>query len=235
MKLKGILTSSFVLAVSILISVISICFIKENVYAEALSSFNMQTAELNLNEQQKGICFNAGMTDSDYQTLLNDGGNFTIGIILVPSEYIGSFGELSIENVFGDDAVYNLINSNNDINWNNTETKPLALNLSAEFIQNQNSYIISGSVFNILPQNLTKEYCGIAYIKKIEFAGYDKNRKPTPSQPRGVPNAVKAAGIEYGNANQDAQPFLQAAANDSESKSVEIMQQVYTREMKING
>lgn len=93
----------------------------------------------------------------------------------------------------------------------------------------------TGELIQSVKARKTKKTKTDAYIKKIEFAGYDKNRKPTPSQPRGVPNAVKAAGIEYGNANQDAQPFLQAAANDSESKSVEIMQQVYTREMEING
>lgn len=93
----------------------------------------------------------------------------------------------------------------------------------------------TGELINSVKARKTKKTKTDAYIKKIEFAGYDKKRKPTPSQPRGVPNAVKAAGIEYGNANQTPEPFLQSAVNDSESKSVEIMQEVYEREAKING
>ncbi len=73
------------------------------------------------------------------------------------------------------------------------------------------------------------------YIQKINFVGYDKNRDPTPSQPRGVPNAVKAAGIEYGNANEPARPFLQSAANDCEAEVAETMQQKFEVEMAING
>lgn len=93
----------------------------------------------------------------------------------------------------------------------------------------------TGELINSIKTRKTKKTKTDAYIKRIEFAGYDKNRKPTPSQPRGVPNAVKAAGIEYGNANQAPEPFLQDAVNDSESKSVKIMQEVYEREAKING
>ena len=73
------------------------------------------------------------------------------------------------------------------------------------------------------------------YIQKINFVGYDKNRDPTPSQPRGVPNAVKAAGIEYGNANEPARPFLQSAAKDCEAEVAETMQQKFEVEMAING
>lgn len=73
------------------------------------------------------------------------------------------------------------------------------------------------------------------YVKKINFVGYDKHRDPTPSQPRGVANAVKAAGIEYGNANEPARPFLQSAANDCAAEVAAAMQQKFEVEMAING
>lgn len=73
------------------------------------------------------------------------------------------------------------------------------------------------------------------YVLKINFAGYDKIRKPTPSQPKGVSNLIKAAGLEYGNANEPARPFMKAAANDCQPEAAEAMQQVFETEMKLNG
>lgn len=73
------------------------------------------------------------------------------------------------------------------------------------------------------------------YILKINFAGYDKTRKPTPSQPKGVSNLIKAAGLEYGNANEPARPFMQAAANDCQPEAAAAMQQAFETEMKLNG
>ncbi len=73
------------------------------------------------------------------------------------------------------------------------------------------------------------------YVLGINFVGYDKLRKPTPSQPKGVSNAVKAAGIEYGNAHQPARPFMSAAAKDCEQETVETMQQVFNVEVAIRG
>lgn len=73
------------------------------------------------------------------------------------------------------------------------------------------------------------------YVQKINFVGYDKLRPATEAYPRGVPNAVKAAGIEYGNANEPARPFLQGAANDCQPEAAAAMQQTFETEMKLNG
>lgn len=65
---------------------------------------------------------------------------------------------------------------------------------------------------------------------RVNFSGYDRNREPTPGYPRGVPNAVKAAAIEYGNRNQRASPFVQAAADAAQDEAVSIMQKTYEEE-----
>lgn len=68
------------------------------------------------------------------------------------------------------------------------------------------------------------------YALPIRFWGYDKARRATPCYPRGVPNAVKAAGIEFGNAHQAAEPFMQAAAAEAEDAATAAMQQVFEKE-----
>lgn len=73
------------------------------------------------------------------------------------------------------------------------------------------------------------------YLQKIEFAGYDRNRPATKKYPKGVPNAIKAAGLEYGNANEPARPFLKTAFKDCEQETVETMQQVFDTEVAIHG
>lgn len=70
------------------------------------------------------------------------------------------------------------------------------------------------------------------YGMPIRFWGYDKRRKPTPGYPRGVPNAVKAAGIEYGNAHQAAEPFVEAAVNEATDSAAAAMQRVFEEALR---
>ena len=93
----------------------------------------------------------------------------------------------------------------------------------------------TGELIRSVKASKPKEAKVGGYILKINFVGYDKTRKPTPSQPRGVPNAVKAAGIEYGNATEEPKPFLQSAAKDCEADVAEAMQRKFAVEMAING
>lgn len=53
----------------------------------------------------------------------------------------------------------------------------------------------------------------------VGFTGYDG---------KGHPNAVKAAGLEYGNSHQQPEPFLDAVARDCEEAAVDAMQAEYT-------
>lgn len=68
---------------------------------------------------------------------------------------------------------------------------------------------------------------------QVKFTGYDKSRKATPGYPRGVPNAVKAASIEFGSRGgaQQAQPFLDSASKDAEGDVFAAMQRTYDVEV----
>lgn len=70
---------------------------------------------------------------------------------------------------------------------------------------------------SVKPGKPKKNKSGGWYLS-VGFPGYDE---------RGNPNAVKAAGLEYGNSHQQPEPFLDAAARDCEDTVVDAMQAAY--------
>lgn len=75
----------------------------------------------------------------------------------------------------------------------------------------------SGLERSVKPGKPKKNKSGGWYLS-VGFLGYDE---------RGNPNAVKAAGLEYGNSHQQPEPFLDAAARDCEDTVVDRMQTEY--------
>lgn len=71
---------------------------------------------------------------------------------------------------------------------------------------------------SVKPGKPKKNKSGGWYLS-VGFPGYDE---------RGNPNAVKAAGLEYGNSHQQPEPFLDAAARDCEDTAVDRMQAEYS-------
>lgn len=73
----------------------------------------------------------------------------------------------------------------------------------------------TGGLIRSVKAGKPKARKGGGYYLSVGFSGYDTD---------GHPNAVKAAGIEYGNSHQQPQPFLDAAARDCEEAVVDNMQ-----------
>jgi HK97 gp10 family phage protein len=76
------------------------------------------------------------------------------------------------------------------------------------------------------------------WSQSVQFDGYDKSRKPTPSDPRGVPNARKAMSLEYGTSKQPATPFIRPAVIQTENECVRQMQETFNKEiapLKLEG
>ena len=69
------------------------------------------------------------------------------------------------------------------------------------------------------------------WVKKAQFTGYDKRRKPTPSDPRGVPNARKAMSLEYGTSKQPATPFIRPAVVATKNDCLDAMQGAFNKEV----
>lgn len=67
---------------------------------------------------------------------------------------------------------------------------------------------------------------------KVGFHGYDRNRKPTPSYPNGVPNQLKARLINSGSSVQKKNPFVKRAVRDSKKESIDIMDKYIEKKVK---
>lgn len=89
----------------------------------------------------------------------------------------------------------------------------------------------SGELVKSIKRVKPKQDKNGVWKQRIEFKGYDKKRKSTPSDPRGVPNARKALAIEYGNVNEPAKPFIRPAVIQTQNESTAAMQVVFNREV----
>lgn len=72
---------------------------------------------------------------------------------------------------------------------------------------------------------------GGGYYGRVGFAGDGMHKYANKTQK--VPNAIKAAGLEYGSSKQSPQPFLRAAINDAEKDCIDAMQKTFNAEAGI--
>lgn len=70
-----------------------------------------------------------------------------------------------------------------------------------------------------------------SWNKNTFFSGYDRNRKPTPSDPKGVANARKAMSLEYGTSKQPATPFIRPAVVATKNDCLDAMQGAFNKEV----
>ncbi len=120
-----------------------------------------------------GIRFSAEMDETEYQAIETDGVSY--GMLIMPADYLSTHGELTIENVFGEKAVYDWAvwdETTNDWSYTASEGKTRIINLEYEtlpFVDGKR--VVNGSIVKILPQNLEREFVGRAYIKEVTASG----------------------------------------------------------------
>lgn len=103
--------------------------------------------------------------------------------------------------------------------------------LESQIKQNAAKHIRTGEMIRSIKETKSKKDKKGVWRKKVQFDGYDKWRKATPSDPRGVPNARKAMSLEYGTVNQPAEPFIRPAVISSEGEVANEMQQTFDMEV----
>lgn len=103
--------------------------------------------------------------------------------------------------------------------------------LEKQIRQNAAKHIRTGAMVGSIKEQKSKKDKKGVWRKRVDFVGYDKWRKSTPSDPRGVPNARKAMSLEYGTVNQPAEPFIRPAVIQSEGEVAGEMQQAFDWEV----
>ena len=149
--------------------------------AESTSEFDVQNVEfvmekgasvrLKSDAGNSGIRFEARLSESDYQEL-ETGSAYTdvkYGMLIAPRSYLTEDHEFTVENVFGENAIYDWAPQLEDGTFGEyVGTKVRITNIVYDELQYSVSSdqfrSVYGSLINILPQNFTREFVGLGYI-----------------------------------------------------------------------
>ena len=128
--------------------------------SEAVSTFVMEEgAAIRKGDTKQGIRFNALLSEQAYNVLESAQAEF--GMLIVPKDYVTEGYELTVENVFGDNAVYQANVKASEVE----EGKKAIIQITEPTIkQVDDEYKIYGSLVGVLDANLARGFIGTAYV-----------------------------------------------------------------------
>ena len=128
--------------------------------SEAISGFIMEEgAAVRKNAEKQGIRFNAILDEQAYNVL--NAANAEFGMLIVPKDYVTEGYELTAENVFGENAVYQANVKASEVE----EGKKAIIQITEPTITKVgNEYKIYGSLVGVLDANLARGFIGTAYV-----------------------------------------------------------------------
>lgn len=105
-----------------------------------------------------GLRFQATVAKEDYNE------NATYGMLILPEDYVKVY-PLTVENVFGESAVYDWATQNENEEWVYTGAKKRIINISYSSLASNaaGDYVINGSILNIKDKNVSRNFVGCAY------------------------------------------------------------------------
>lgn len=144
-----------------------------SVNAESGAVLTMRTgADLRADDDCTGLRFVAKMGKTAYEAIKDD--VTEAGMLIMPEDYVGKYGELNAENAFGENAVYNWAI---DGEYTAEAGKTRIINCKYDgMVSSGNEYVIRGTIADIKEANYARNFTARAYIKtsdgKVTFAEY---------------------------------------------------------------
>jgi len=138
-------------------------FMKEMVIRVGFEDFVMEEgASVRVSgDEVNGLRFTAEMSVESYQSLSAQDASF--GMVIIPKDYITDGYELTVANLFGVNAKYS---ETAVAGANQVVRKMLHLkNLTPADHDKDGKYEVRGAITDILTNNLTREFVGIAYVQ----------------------------------------------------------------------
>lgn len=138
-----------------------------------LDTFSMENGASTRNSNN-GLRFTMSVSESKWTELQNYIGadkvysSVTFGMVIVPADYVAS-KPLTVENLFGNSAVYYLMEKETDGSWKayNGSLTPI-FHLTGNSLTN---YQFKGSIVNLEDWNITRNFVGLGYVKYVENDG----------------------------------------------------------------
>ena len=131
--------------------------------AEALEEFAMQDgAAIRKSTDKQGIRFNALLSKQAYAALENAGAEF--GMLIVPKDYVTAGYELTVENVFGESAVYVPNVKASELAETDPTKKAIIQIKNPTTTESSDIVKIYGSIVGVLENNIDRGFIGRAYV-----------------------------------------------------------------------
>ena len=130
---------------------------------DAISEFVMENgASVRNKANSQGIRFNAVLSKQAYTVLQSAKAKF--GMLIVPKDYVAEGYDLTVENVFGKNAVYVPNVKASDLEKIQPNKRAI-IKIDTPFIDLVNgAYKIYGSIINVLDENVARGFIGRAYV-----------------------------------------------------------------------
>ena len=136
-----------------------------SVKANAGGTFEMKSGASVKVGTDNGLRFTAVLPASEYEV------GATYGMLIAPEDYVRT-NDLTVENVFGENAVYDYAVKDEQGNWVYAGTKMRIINVTYDSLsQDENGdYLIKGSILSLKDNNIARNFVGRAY-KRTGTAG----------------------------------------------------------------
>ena len=139
-------------------------------------SFTMDkgaSVRLSGSEKENGLRYSVRMPKAEYEALKanNTYKSISFGLLLAPKSYLTSGHELTKENVFGNNAIYDWATYKNG-EWvypSEPTGKIRIMNFETEYLTETAPEVMRfyGSIVDLKPQNISKEFYSVGYIKYV--------------------------------------------------------------------
>lgn len=142
-----------------------IAFAGMGVKANASGTFEMKSGASVKVGTDNGLRFTAVLPASEYEN------GATYGMLIAPEDYVRT-NDLTVENVFGENAVYDYAVKNEQGEWAYSGTKTRIINVTYDTLPTDENgdYLIKGSVLSLKDNNIARNFVGRAY-KRTGTAG----------------------------------------------------------------
>lgn len=142
-----------------------VVFAGMGVKANASGTFEMKSGASVKVGTDNGLRFTAVLPASEYES------GATYGMLIAPEDYVRT-NDLTVENVFGENAVYDYAVRNEQGEWVYFGTKTRIINVTYDTLPtNENGdYLIKGSILSLKDNNIARNFVGRAY-KRTGTAG----------------------------------------------------------------
>jgi hypothetical protein len=155
------------------------------------------------------------------------------GMIIMPYEYVGQYGDVTAETLFGTNAVYTWEGKTES----GTETATVLEMRSTQGLlkgdatkdQDENTYYLFGAITSLKESNVTKKFIGVGYV---EFTAADGEKEYKVVS---LYNGYVEGGDNTANNVRSAYDVAKAAFEDAEVKDETLKQWLYDNYLVKNG